>query len=460
MAGLANQMALVERDEVAAAIRLLLGRPLVLRSSDPDAFEVVRRRHGPAAMWFDHYLGWQLHLEPRLGYARLVKVPARPDPTRPARRSRSTRAPFDRRRYTLLALIAAELMATQQTVIGALAERVRAACAADEHLPAFDTSRHGERVAFVDALLALEDLGALSAVDGTTQSFAESEQAKVLYRVDTTALLRLLAAPVGPSRLGELDLGAGAQPVVTALLAESRYGPPEPAVSEEGNSGDGAGAGPRTERANLRLRHQVLRRLFDDPVLYRAEMSTAELGYATSISGRSMMRKAAQTAGLILEERAQGWLVVDLGATATDWRFPDDSSTANVAALLLLDHLNAAEQPVPVAQAQEVARHRLAANPNWAKAYQTPDGAARLTDDAVAILVAMGLARADATEITRLPAAARYQVVAAQPKDQQPRAVAAEATPNPPGRRRPNRAPGGTASPQPPSEQPTSEALW
>ena len=40
-----------------------------------------------------------------------------------------------------------------------------------------------------------------------------------------------------------------------------------------------------------------------------------------------------------LEERAEGFLVVDPDAIATDTRFPDDDSHAKVAALLLLDRL-------------------------------------------------------------------------------------------------------------------------
>jgi uncharacterized protein (TIGR02678 family) len=435
MAKLANQLAVAERDEVSRAIRILLGQPMVTRAGAPEAFELIRRRASPLALWFDYYLGWSLHLEPRTGYARLVKVPVHCDPSRPARRQRTGRAPFDRRRYTLFALIAAELVATSQTVIGALAERVHQASAADPVLPGFDTGKHAERVAFVDALLAMESLGVIAAIDGATEAFTASQDAKVLYRVDTTALLRLLAAPTGPSQLDAPDAEQGSVEILDQLLFEPRYGEiAEPTAGADAQ--DGAGAGVDMTRRNLRLRHRLMRRLFDDPVVYREDLSAAELAYATSVTGRRLMREAAQTAGFVLEERAEGWLVVDTEALATDWKFPDDASNANVAALLVLDRLNDAGGPISQTELRAVAEAKLSANPNWARAYQTPDGPDRLTADALEVLLGMGLANRTVAAgsppgtdpgaaprpvtggevvLTRLPGAARYQVSTLDP---------------------------------------------
>ena len=41
----------------------------------------------------------------------------------------------------------------------------------------------------------------IEVVDGCSESFVESATAKVLYQIDSTLLLRLIAAPVGPSQL-------------------------------------------------------------------------------------------------------------------------------------------------------------------------------------------------------------------------------------------------------------------
>ena len=197
MTKLDNQLVTAEREEVAHGIRRLLAAPLITERSQPEAFDLVRRRRDPIRQWFDYYCGWTLTVEPRLGYARLVKVRAVTDPTRPARRLRSGRTPFDRRRYALLCVVAAELLAVPVTTIGLLADRVSRATAADDVVPAFDTAIRGERMAFVDVLRVLESYGAVEVVDGTTEAFVDSAEAKVLYRIDATLLLRLLAAPVG-----------------------------------------------------------------------------------------------------------------------------------------------------------------------------------------------------------------------------------------------------------------------
>jgi len=158
---LANQLVTQEREDVARGIRLLLAHPLIKARSRPEEFDLVRRRRQPIARWFEHHCGWQLQVEPRAGYARLVKVRAEPDATRPARRLRSSRAPFDRRRYTLLCVLAAELLASPVTTIGLLADRVVQATAADQVLPTFEPASRAERMAFVDALRLLEHYGVL-----------------------------------------------------------------------------------------------------------------------------------------------------------------------------------------------------------------------------------------------------------------------------------------------------------
>lgn len=77
-------------------VRQLLAHPLMTERGAPEAFDLIGRRREPIAKWFDYYCGRRLTVEPRLGYVRLVKVRATADPTRPARRLRSGRAPFDR----------------------------------------------------------------------------------------------------------------------------------------------------------------------------------------------------------------------------------------------------------------------------------------------------------------------------------------------------------------------------
>ena len=401
MSQLANQLVLAEREEVARGIRALLATPLLPERTAPEAFDLVRRRQEPIRKWFDYYCGWALIVEPRLGYARLVKVRAAADPSRPARRLRSGRAAFDRRRYVLFCVVVAELLTVPVTTIGLLAGRVVQATAADEVVATFDTASRAERMAFVDVLRTLESMGALDAVDGATEAFVESAAAKVLYRVDPTLLLRLLAAPVGPSRLTvpASEFAMRFEELLAAVTRERRYG------LSAGRHADDAGVS--EVQRNLWLRHSVFRRLVDDPVVYYDELSADERAYLTSPTGRQLARRAAEQAGFVLEERAEGVLLVDVDGVATDTRFPDDASTAKVAALLLLDTMDG---PATVEQLRLAADELLDRFPRWAKSHRGEDGTDALVADALAVLVSFGLVRVVSGVVTPLAAAARYAV--------------------------------------------------
>ena len=408
MSNLGNQLAISEREEVARGIRLLLASPLISSQAAADWFDLVRRRREPIRRWFDFYCGWTLIVEPRLGYARLVKVTAATDPSRPARRTRSGRAPFDRRRYVLLCLVAAELLAVPVTTIGLLADRISRASAVDPVVTGFDSASRAERMAFVDVLRLLESYGVLEVVDGATDSFVDTAAAKVLYRIDATLLLRLLAAPVGPSQLAvpadEVPLRF--EELLGQVTRERRYG----RTADDG--GDAVPASP-TQR-NLWLRHSVFRRLADDPVLYTDDLSAEERAYISSPTGRRLLREAADQGGFVLEDRADGMMFIDADAIATDGRFPDDASTAKVAALLLLDRLRA---PSATEQLELAAAGLLARFPRWAKSYRENDGPQQLVNDALAVLTGFGLVRVAAGLVYPLPAAARYAVGAARSTD-------------------------------------------
>jgi uncharacterized protein (TIGR02678 family) len=403
MSSLTNQLVIAEREDVARGIRLLLASPIVSERVAPEAFDLVRRRREPIKKWFDYYCGWSLRIEPRLGYARLAKVRVASDASRPARRNRSGRAPFDRRRYVLLCVVAAELLTVPVTTIGLLADRVGRAIAADPVVTRFDTASRGERMAFVDVLRLLEAYGAIEVVDGTTEAFVESAAAKVLYRVDATLLMRLLAAPIGPSQLAvPVDEVASRFDELLALVSrEQRYG----AVT-----GASDGIAVSEAQRNLWLRHSVFRRLVDDPVVYLDDLTPQERSYLCSPTGRQLLRRAAEQGGFLIEERAEGVMFVDPDGLATDGRFPDDTGTAKVAALLLLDVINATGAAMTREQLRLAASRLLDRNPRWAKAYRGVDGAGAMVSDAVAVLTGFGLVRVAGTLVHPRPAAARYAV--------------------------------------------------
>lgn len=396
---LTNQLVIAEREEVARGIRALLATPLIGERGSPETFDLIRRRREPIRQWFDYYCGWTLTVEPRLGYARLVKVRAAADPSRPARRLRSGRAAFDRRRYVLLCVVAAELLTVPVTTIGLLADRVGRASATDDLVTTFDVGVRAERIAFVDVLRLLESFGVLEAADGDPESFVDSATAKVLFRVDATLLLRMLAAPVGPSQLAVPadDVALRFEELLEAVSHEQRYGLSSGRHEDTPSASD--------VQRNLWLRHSVFRRLVDDPVLYFGELTAEERAYLSSPTGHQLLRRSAEQGGFVLEERAEGVLLVDVDGLSTDEKFPDDGSNAKVAALLLLDVL---DEPRTVEYLQKATAKLLKRFPRWAKTYRGKDGVRRLTVDALAVLTGFGLVRVDSEIVQPLPAAARY----------------------------------------------------
>ncbi len=402
MSRLASQLARQEAEEVARAIRALLATPLFTAERDQAVFDLVRRHGEALTSWFDETCGWQLQVESRRGYARLRKTTAAPDATRPARRRRSTRAPFDRRRYTLLCVVAAELSRPgAMTTIGLLADRVTGATAAEPTVTTFDSASRDDRAAYVDALKLLEHYSVLAAVDGSTDAYLDEADAKVLYQVDETRLARLLAAPTAPSTLGgEHDL--------EQLTREPRYG----------EAGD-PGAEVAEAQRNLWLRHSITRRVLDDPVVHLDELSNAQRAYLASPTGRRLVRQAAGRAGMVLEERLEGVLAVDEDALATDTKFPDERSHTKHAALLLLDALLDPTGPAPTAAVPVRAlvgqvEQLLGRFPAWARAYQSEGGAARLTADAIDLLCMFGLAARQGDAVAARPAAARYALITSE----------------------------------------------
>ncbi len=409
MSTLQNQLALTEREETARAIRSLLRSPTIRQDRAPEEYELVRRRRVAVTEWFDRTLGWSIDIQPRSGVVRLAKVaPAglTDGDDRPARRPRSG-APFDRLRYVLLCVVAAELTTRRMAALGELADAVVHACAVDEDLPSFDTSRHQHRKAFVDVLLLLEELGVLVAVDGRTETFADDAASAVLYRIDTVATFLLTASPVGASQV----TAAGADwfdQVLDGLRAEPDFEVPL-------RPDDAETDGPDDPRVLRRRRHQAMRALFDDPVVYRDRLPADQRAYLESISGRRLLRQAAQIAGFVLEERAEGWLLVDPDRWSTDEVFPADGASSLAGLRLLAVLTEPGSQEASLALLHEYVAALLADNRGWARTYQDDDGPGRLLGEAIDLLRRHHLAELIGTSLRALPAAQRYRAAALEP---------------------------------------------
>lgn len=387
-------------DERSRAIRLLLATPLIDAGASADDFRLVARHAGWLAEWFDTTCGWGLVVDVAAGFARLAKRGPSSEVPRPLLRTRGATQPFDRRRYQLLCLVCAELVRHPVTTIGLLAGAIGPE--AD-----LDTSRHGERAAFVDALRTLMEWGALRVSAGDVDAFLDANRGNAILTAETARLHRLLASATAPTLLAE---GMDTETATAALRAEPRYGDAarDPAGTDEDQ--------------RLRwIRHCVARRLLDDPVAHLDDLSEAEREYLANPSGRRWVRERVAEAGFELEERAEGLLAADPEGVATDRMFPAPHGNAHQLALLLVDRLatpgdGAGDRSRGLGSLTPGALSRSVADvlerfPTWARSHREAGGPERLADEAVGLLEGFGLVRrgVDGTVVAR-PALARYRV--------------------------------------------------
>lgn len=412
----------------ADAVKLLLARPLLDQARDPEAFRTVVIHRTWLEEWFETTCGWQLTVDLRDGLARLAKRSTRPDHTRPAirpRRSRAARRPFDRRRYQLLCLVAADLVRRPATTIALLASELESVTAADPALDAFEPSeRATERRAFVDALNLLVGWGAVATSGGDLGDFVDDPDANAIIEVDQSRLHHLLASARPPSTIaGELSPDDRIDPevVVARLVSEPRYAAVAPAPRPDdpaGGPGTEVTGAAADELRNRWHRHAVARRLLDDPVVHLDDLSEGQRGYLTSQAGRQWLRARIGEAGLELEERAEGWAAIDPDTVATDRVFPGPGDNVKQAALLLLDRFvtvaddgsrslsTRSRRDLETTMVELLERYR-----GWAAPARRDDGHLRLVADAVALLTEVGLVTLDGDDVVPRPMLARYSTV-------------------------------------------------
>ncbi len=380
-------------DERAAAIRLLLGHPLVDTEADPDGARLVFR-HGPWLIeWFEDTLGFRLVVDPGAGFARLFKRSIAPDTTRTLRRTRGDKRPFDRRRYQLLCLTCASLVRHSVTTIGLLADGLTSDAA-------LDTTLRRERAAIVDVLRTLTAWGVVTFRGGDIDAYVDSEDSNAILTADTHRLHNLLSSVLPAD---QIEPGTSVAAATAGLLDEPRYG---------------AGADAATEAQRLRwTRHMAARAIFDDPVVHFDEIDPAVADYIRTPMGRRRLRDRAEQAGFVLEERSEGIMAIDPSSTATDLIFPSPLGTVGQLALLLIDELTThtgGTRQVAVMTADDLRRftkRQLKLHPGWARSHREGDGPSRLGIAAAELLAQFGLVRVDPDgRITARPALARYRV--------------------------------------------------
>lgn len=391
---LSDALASSRAEETRKAARALLRRPLLrARGADADAFVLVRRHATELREWFHRNAGWRLVVDSEV--ARLVKTVAdTADPTHPARDARSG-ARFTRRRYVLACLALAVLdRADAQITLGRLAEQVVLAAADPELTDAgvtFTLDGREQRADLVAVVRLLLDLGALTRVAGHEDAFV-ADTGDALYDVERRVLVTLLAGRRGPSTIDATDEGER----LAALTAE---------ITPDTD-----------ELRNQAIRHELTRRLLDDPVLYLDELDEAQTAYLTGQRG-ALTRRITDLTGLVAEVRAEGIAMVDPSDDLTDVRMPDVGTDGHVT-LLLAEYLaTAGTAPLSELHAQ-VRRFGTQHRAYWRRAAAEPGAEVGLTTQALDRLEALRLIRREPDSVQARPALSRYAL--AEPTVREP----------------------------------------
>jgi uncharacterized protein (TIGR02678 family) len=365
--------------------------PAAASAADPgrarSAGVTLARRHAAwLGDWFASQAGWTLYADHAV--VRLRKVPGE---LSDASRGAVAKVPFGRRRYVLACLALAALeRAEAQVTLGWLVERV-VSLAADPALGeagiTFTLDSADERRDLVAVARLLLDARVLARVAGAEQAFI-ARSGDALYDVNRRVLASLLVTRRGASTVTEAALAGR----MNALVAEPR---------------------PETEDArNREIRHRLVRRLLDDPVLYYADLTEEERAYLSSQRGL-LLRRLADGTGFVPEVRAEGIALLDPSGEATDLGMPEEGTDGH-ATLLVAEYLAAAarEQPGMMVGVAELHSHVAALacqhRTHWRKGATEPGAERDLTAGALRRLAALGLIRRDGHGVIPLPALARY----------------------------------------------------
>lgn len=302
MSRFARDITDAELGDYQRAVRLVLRHPLITaRFPDDKALFRVRRFSAQLRQDLADAFGYRLELYGAT--ARLVRQHDLVDAAHPAH-TRNDRE-FDRQRYAYLMLCVAVLgRAGVQITLSELADAVAADANRITGL-GLDADRSADRRAFVDAVAWLEDRGALTVADGSTQSWASDPGGgEALYDVGRDVVLALYR----PTKMVQ-SIGG-----IADIL--------DRAVATSGNE----------ER---RLMAQRARRAaVEHPVVYFADVDDA---VGNHLRGTAFAEDMQRLTGLLLERRAEGVLLVDTVAGFSAERFPSTGSVAQVAILLAVE---------------------------------------------------------------------------------------------------------------------------
>ncbi len=305
----ADNVSPLELADYQKAVRLILRQPLVTSVyPDAGALALVRRWAEQLRADLHEVLGYRLVTTSDT--ARLLRVQDELDATQPAMTAaKSSKRPFDRRRYAYLVLTLAALgRSGTQISLSELADSVAADAGRIDGL-GMDTARKADRDAFVDAVAWLEARGAVRTADGSAAAWAnDPERAEALYDIDR----EVAAAVYRPNRVLQ-HLGS-----VADVLGREGAG---------GAGGIAQGREAQRRAASRRARRLVL----EQPAVYYADVDEALRG---QLRAPGLVEDLERLTGLTVERRAEGVALLDSARRFSDQQFPSGGTVAQAALLL------------------------------------------------------------------------------------------------------------------------------
>jgi len=389
-----QQQAQHQHEERCRALRALLMAPLM--TSTHAEFTAVRRHADELRAWFARETGWALHIE--RDCARLYK--------RPADLADASRGlpGYDSRRYVLLCLACAVLeRADSQITLRVLGDRLLELAAEPSLLSrgfSFALQAQHERRELVAVCRSLLELGVLQRVAGDEEGFVrnggDNSVVDALYDIRRRVLAGTLAAVRGPSTWSPEEAPVTFDERLSALVTEHI---PD---SDEGR---------RTA-----LRHQLSRRLLDDPVVYLDALDADLRAYFINQRG-PMATRLCEATDLTAEQRAEGLALVDEDGALTDVAMPAEGTEAHVT-LLVAEFLASRHRAHAGADAS-IALNEITAfvceakerySTYWRKSAREPGAEHELANNALERLQKLKLVACDGDAIQPLPALARFAV--------------------------------------------------
>lgn len=389
-----QQQAQHQHEERSQALRALLMAPLMTPAH--AEFAAVRRHADDLRAWFARETGWALHIE--RDCARLYKRPA--DLVDASRGLPG----YDSRRYVLLCLACAVLeRADPQITLRVLGDRLLVLAAEPSLLSCgfrFALQAQHERRELVAVCRSLLELGVLQRVAGDEEGFVRSggdnSVADALYDVQRRVLAGMLAAVRGPSTWSLEEAPVTLDERLSALVTEHI------ADSDEGR---------RTA-----LRHQLSRRLLDDPVVYLDALDADLRAYFINQRG-PMATRLCEATDLTAEQRAEGLALVDEDGALTDVAMPAEGTEAHVTLLvaefLASRHRAHADADASIALNEItafVAEAKERYSTYWRKSAREPGAEHELASNALERLQKLQLVACDGDAVQPLPALARFAV--------------------------------------------------